>query len=284
MRVLSLGGGQQSTAVYLLAAAGEIPAIDHAIFADTGEEPSWVRETIDELARFPGGAPIVIRSVLDNDGKPVRLGDNLIAGNDGRFASIPAFMKHLDQFVRGGKNAAGMGRRQCTREFKVSVVDRYIRRELLGLAYKTVYRGPRVTQVFGLDFSEGSRIFKVKGRLAQTTFSDGDFPLWDMQWKRSDCIAYTKEVLGHEVGPSACTFCPLVNNAFRRMLRDKDPNGHARACMIDTGLRHSKSRASQGLNAEIYVHRQMIPLGRVDLDEPDGLPFFAQDCEGFCGH
>ena len=34
MRVLSLGGGQQSSAIYLLAATGEIPPIDYAIFAE----------------------------------------------------------------------------------------------------------------------------------------------------------------------------------------------------------------------------------------------------------
>lgn len=42
LRVLSLGAGVQSTAVYLMALHGEIPPLDHAIFADVGEEPEAV--------------------------------------------------------------------------------------------------------------------------------------------------------------------------------------------------------------------------------------------------
>jgi hypothetical protein len=284
MRVLNLGGGQQSVAIYLLSATGELPKIDHAIFADTGEEPSWVYETVKALGEFPGGAPIMVRCLRDDDGNQIRLGDNLIGGNNGRFASIPAFMKHLGQFVRGGRNAQGKGRRQCTREFKISVVETAIRREILGLKPGQAYRGERIIQVFGYDFDEGGRIIRNKAALAASPLSVGEYPLWDMQWRRSDCVAYVKEVWGREVLPSACTFCPLVSNSFRRLVRDRDPQGHNRACTIDIGLRHSKSRASQGLNAEIYVHRKMVPLTKVNLDELDGLFDFAQDCEGYCGN
>jgi hypothetical protein len=154
MRVLSLGAGQQSTAVYLLAANGEIPALDYAIFADTGEEPRWVYENLAALSAYrtpeeKPGAPILIRELLDREGRPVRLGDNLIAGNQGRFATIPAFIKHLFLFDRNG-HAQGRVKRQCTREFKIAVVEQTIRRELLGLTKGEAYRGLRITQVFRL--------------------------------------------------------------------------------------------------------------------------------------
>jgi hypothetical protein len=284
MRVLSLGGGQQSTAIYLLAAQGDIPAIDYAVFADTGEEPSWVYETVEELSRFPGGPPILKRARTDEANQPIRLGDNLITGQGGRFASIPAFLRHRNWFSRNGKNAKGKLPRQCTREFKTDVVDQCIRRELLGLDKGQAYKGPRVTQIIGFDFNEGMRIVKTKDRLAKTSFSVGEFPLWDMQWKRSDCIAYVKEILGHDIGSSACTFCPLVGNAFRRSVRERDPKGWNRACMIDTALRYSKTRAAQGLESDIYVSDRLVPLGKLNIDEPDGVIDFAQDCEGFCGH
>lgn len=284
MRILSLGGGQQSTAVYLLAATGEIPAIDYAIFADTGEEPKWVYETVTELAKFPGGAPILTRALKSSDGQIVSLSENLLTGNARRFATIPAFVKHLALFGRKGKNIQGMSKRQCTKEFKVSVVEQTIRHELLGLEHGQAYRGPRLTQVFGLDFSEGTRIFRVKGRLANTPLSVGDFPLWDLQWRRSDCITYLADVWGREVLPSACTFCPLVNNDFRRLVRDRDPEGHAKACAVDAALREPGAAAAKMLDGELYIHQKMVPLSEVNLDEPDGLLSFAQDCEGFCGH
>lgn len=290
MRVLSLGGGQQSTAVYLLAANGEIPALDYAIFADTGEEPSWVYETVAALGNYrtPAGipgAPILVRSLSDADGHVVRLGDQLVDGNNGRFASIPAFTKHLHIYEKG-KPAQGKGHRQCTREFKVAVIELAIRREILGLSPGERYRGDRVTQVFGLDYSEGERIFRVKGRLASSPLSVGDFPLWDLRWSRSDCVSYLAEVPGwcREVLPSACTFCPLVKDSFRRLVRDRDSAGWSRACAVDEGMR--RGRASVGLDGELYVHRSMVPLSGADIDR-DAVPtfgFMQGDCEGFCGH
>ncbi len=288
MRILNLGGGQQSTAVYLLASTGEIPPIDFAIFADTGEEPQWVYETVHALGLHGNGAPILIRAVTDPNGHPVALGDNLLTGQGGRFASIPAFIKHPNLFVTRGKHSGekviGKSRRQCTREFKTAIVEKTIREELLGLKPKEPYKGDRVTQVFGLDFSEGERIFRVKARLDTGRISVGDFPLWDLRWKRSDCIAYLAEVWGREVLPSACTFCPLVNNGFRRLVRDRDPAGHARACAVDAGLRQPGAAASKMLDGELYIHRKMIPLADVDLNEHDEILSFGEDCEGFCGH
>jgi hypothetical protein len=301
MRILSLGAGEQSTAVYFLAALGEIPPLDFAVFADTGEEPAWVYETVRALSawRHPetgrGGAPVLVRWLTDEDGEQVRLGDQLIDGNAGRFASIPAYIKHLLLYVTRGKHsgkpAQGKSKRQCTREFKVEMVERTIRREILGLAKGEAYRGPRITQVFGFDRTEGERIFRTKGRLAGTTYSEGDFPLWDLELTRADCREYLKNEVpgwGGDVLPSACTFCPLVNNAFRRLVRDRDPAGWARACAVDAGLRAPGAAASKMLDGELYVHRTMKPLSEVDIDKDEDEGMFpamtGKDCEGYCGH
>jgi len=292
MRVLSLGAGQQSTAVYLLAANGDIPPLDYAIFADTGEEPSWVYEQVEALQayRTPAGkpgAPILVRWLNGKTGERMTLGENLLTGNSGRFASIPAFTKNPNMWTRSGENEVGKTLRQCTSEFKINVVERTIRRELLGLKHGEAYRGERITQVFGFDFSEGERIFRTKGSLALTPLSVGDFPLWDLQWKRVDCEQYILEVWGREVLPSACTFCPLVNAAFRRLIRDRDPEGHKRACAVDAGLRMPGAAASKMLDGELYIHRSMKPLAEVDLDANDErglLPLMTGCLTGYCGH
>ena len=49
MKILSLGAGVQSTTVLLMSIRGELPRIDHAIFADTGWEPKAVYEHLDRL-------------------------------------------------------------------------------------------------------------------------------------------------------------------------------------------------------------------------------------------
>ena len=40
IEILNLGAGVQSSTVLLMSIHGELPHIDHAIFADTGWEPS----------------------------------------------------------------------------------------------------------------------------------------------------------------------------------------------------------------------------------------------------
>jgi len=267
-----------------------VTPLDYAIFSDTGEEPAWVYEQVEALSAYrtpegKPGAPILVRWPVDSTGKQVRLGDNLLTGNQRRFATIPAFIKHVAIWTRNGKNAQGKSKRQCTREFKVEVVERTIRREILDLKPGQAYRGPRITQLFGLDFSEGGRIVRTKARLAEGVISVGEFPLWDLQWKRKDCTEYITEVWGREVLPSACTFCPLVKNDFRRLLRDRDPVGHERACAVDRGLRQPGAAAAKMLDGELYIHRSMVPLEEVNLDvEPSGLTHaMFGDCEGLCG-
>jgi len=49
MRVLSLGGGVQSTTLLLMAITEQIEPLDAAIFADTGWEPAAVYEHMDWL-------------------------------------------------------------------------------------------------------------------------------------------------------------------------------------------------------------------------------------------
>ncbi len=111
-RVLNLGAGVQSTTLYLMYLAGEItPAIDCAIFADTGEEPQGVYDHLNWLKGL-GGPPILVRSVG-------RLGEDLMRGRNStgqRFASIPAFTAAVEG------QQLGIVRRQCTKEYKVEVI------------------------------------------------------------------------------------------------------------------------------------------------------------------
>src|SRR5687767_9255899 len=100
-------------------------ALDYAVFADTQEEPEAVYAHLEWL-RSLGGPLILINSA----GK---LGDDLIHGKNStgqRFASIPAFTSAVPG------QAGGMLRRQCTAEYKIQVVERVIRRQVVGLEYR----------------------------------------------------------------------------------------------------------------------------------------------------
>ena len=115
IRALSLGAGVQSTTLALMAAYGEIPAPDCAIFADTGWEPKAVYDHLDRLeARLPFP---VYRVSAGN------IRDSILARRNttgGRFASVPWFT-----LSPSGKK--GMGRRQCTSEFKLKPIRQKLR-------------------------------------------------------------------------------------------------------------------------------------------------------------
>jgi hypothetical protein len=280
-RVLNLGAGVQSTTLYLMYLSGELtPGVVCAIFADTGEEPQAVYEHLRWLGGL-GGPPILIRSVG-------RLGDDLLRGRNStgqRFASIPAFTA-----AEEGRQL-GIVRRQCTKEYKVEVVERCIRRELLGLRPRQrVPAGTRVIQVYGISVDEAGRSVRIRERLRSRPWITPVFPLIERFMTRADCLAWLRRFgVPHGVQKSSCVFCPFKNNAEWRRLRDTDPSGWERACEIDRALRVEGNVVNRRLNQKLYVHRSCVPLERADLGgAPDerqyhlGLNWTAE-CAGMCG-
>ncbi len=179
----NLGAGVQSTALYLMFLDGEFDEkLDYAVFADTQEEPEPVYAHLEWL-RSLGGPPIL----TDTAGK---LGDDLIHGQNStgqRFASIPAFTS-----AEPGK-PGGMLRRQCTAEYKINVVERVIRRQVVGLEYRPrMPRGVKVVQYFGLSFDEPRRVSKVRNRFVGHPWSEARFPLFDLEMSRGECVEYRK--------------------------------------------------------------------------------------------
>ena len=275
-RILNLGAGVQSTALYLMSLDGEFDErIDLAVFADTQEEPESVYGHLEWL-RSLGGPPIL----TDTAGK---LGDDLIHGKNStgqRFTSIPAFTS-----AEPGK-AGGMLRRQCTAEYKINVVERVIRRQVVGLEHRQrMPKGVRVVQYFGLSFDEPRRVSKVRNRFVGHPWAEARFPLFDLEMSRVDCVSYLKgRSIPHEVPRSACVFCPFKSNVEWRHLRDSDPAGWARAVEVDEALRRPGTVANRSLEQSIYLHRSCLPLVDVDLGGRDVTGGVAQsECKGMCG-
>ncbi len=273
--ILNLGAGVQSTALYLLDLDGDLLEetgikFTHAVFADTQDEPDAVYEHLSWL-EAQGGVPILKATAG-------RIGDDLLYGIKGkkRFASIPAFTKHPDS----GK---GQTRRQCTREYKVDVVERTIRREILKVApRKHIPKDAVFTQYMGFSFDEPGRAARAKGRFQQIGRMVG-FPLFDMEWKRFDCIQYLDGRVPHEVPRSACVFCPYKSDREWLRLKETDARGWARAVEIDEGIRKEGAIVNRGLDAKLYLHRSLKPLAEADLGQNQGKFDFMAECEGGCG-
>lgn len=276
LRVLNLGAGVQSTTLYLMMIDGVIPRADVAIFADTGEEPSTVYAHLDYLKTLPG-PPIHIVS----HGK---LGDNLIegvSGNRQRFVTIPAYIKIDDQ--------TGIGKRQCTNEYKIVPIEREIRRQLGVQHGCRIAPHMNVVQVFGLSYDEPKRVARVRDRFIARKQWSCEFPLFDEFMTRSDCISWLKSRIPNYVVPrSACVFCPYHSDEEWRNIKDNDTDGWNRAIEIDRAIRDKTSICTNGLRGEQFLHRQCVPLDQIEFKNPPKhkqprLHFSEMDCEGMCG-
>lgn len=281
-RVLSLGAGVQSTAVYLLALRGEIPPIDAAVFADTGEEPKSVYRHLEFLKTL-GGQPIhVVRQ------SETSLGDNLIHGRNSTgqsFVSIPAFTS-----AKEGEPGP-ITKRQCTDEYKLTPIERWVRRDLLGMQPKQrVPKDVHVTQLIGISLDEVARAYRVIANNSHAWLGV-EFPLLHRGWSRADCLAWMKDQ-GYPTPPrSACVFCPYKSDLEWQKLKTEDPEGWARAVEIDHGIRQHGACAAKDLTDKLYLHRSCVPIDKIDFAAsiasrtPDYEQLgFWHECKGMCGN
>ena len=172
--VLNLGAGVQSTTLYLMSAQRRIQKFDHAIFADTQEEPEAVYRHLAWMESI--GEPPILRCSAGS------LGDDLINGTRApgaaraRFAAIPAFT------TSDGGATHGRTQRQCSKEYKTQVIGRAIRRQVYGLAPgRSLPRGEKCIQYFGISLDEASRASRIYERFHVTNESKYEprFPLID---------------------------------------------------------------------------------------------------------
>jgi len=114
--VLSLGAGVQSSAMLVAYLNSELkPMPDFAVFADTQVEPDEVYQWLAKLKELSAGRIEIIQATRGN-----LCEDHLEMK---RSASIPFFIKNPD-------DSQGMAWRQCTSEYKISVIKKAVRDKL----------------------------------------------------------------------------------------------------------------------------------------------------------
>ncbi len=120
IHIISLGAGVQST-MALMAANGEItPMPKCAIFADTQDEPKSVYVWLDWLEKeLPSQVHRVTAGSLSESATDVRLSKK--SGNTYTKTGLPVF-------TTNGNGRKGIGMRQCTRNFKIEPLQRYMKK------------------------------------------------------------------------------------------------------------------------------------------------------------
>lgn len=250
LRLLSLGAGVQSTTLALLAIEGTLPKPDGAIFADTGWEPAAVYEHLDLLAAELDRAGIPLHRVSQGNLRS----DSLDPTH--RYASVPYFVRNPD-----GTN--GMGRRQCTSEYKLAPINRKVR-ELLGAVpsdFRRVPKGRVAEQWIGFSTDEIHRVSDRTPVLYQCV----RYPLLELGMDRKACQRFLRYRGWGSVGKSACIGCPFHGNAQWRDLRDNRPDEWADAVEFDAAIRDGGGhKLTDG--GEAFLHRSRIPLSIAPID------------------
>ena len=261
LRILSLGAGVQSSTMALMADAGEFGVKpDAAVFADTGWEPEPVIKHLEYL-----------RSVLSYPVHIVKKGNiqddilTALAPGGNQFASAPFYTLNEQ-----GKK--GMGRRQCTREYKITPIAKKIR-ELCGLKPRQRFPKTEYIEVWvGISTDEVMRM-----KPSRFWWQKNVWPLIDKKMSREECLKWY-EGKGFKVPvKSACIGCPFHDDNFWIDMRDNRPKEFASAVEFDKKMRMHNPKVKN------FVHRQCVPLDEVKFKNDDGPDLFNQECEGLCG-
>lgn len=286
--ILSFGAGVQSTTLLFMSCEGLLPKLDHVIFADTQWEPSAVYRHLEWCTEYAARHGITIdvrtagnlREDLIDFWGPLRKSKS---GN--RRASIPAFVKNPD-------GSQGIVRRQCTSEYKINVIERYVREKCLGL--RRGQRWPKshaVTQWIGISCDEVQRM-KRSTRPAvhywhplieadACAIHDGR-SMFSSGMDRADCLAWIASRNLPTPPRSACIGCPFHSNAEWAALT---PEELADACEVDALIRQrQRGRDKSDLVGDPYLHRSLIPLVEIDFGTASENPLTWNDeCSGICG-
>lgn len=269
IRVLSLGMGLQSVTLALMSAVGELPTLDAAIFADTGDEKRATYAYLDHLR------PLLPFPVIVARRPGPTLGDYQLATvgmeKPGR-SLIPYHTRDLS-------GTESMLPKQCNSDWKKRVVHREIARlvrERSGV--DRLPAAPVVEEWLGMTRDELTRISTSEKRYIHHRYPLVEEP---RRFVRGQC---TKWLLDHgfRVPPrSACKFCPFQSNEEWRDMRDNHPRDFAEAIEFDEATRVPHL----GFEGEAFIHRRRVPLSQADLSTPEDFgQTSAFGCgEGICG-
>lgn len=264
LRILSLGAGVQSSTLALMVAKGELPPVDHAIFADTQWEP---RAVYDYLAWLTPLLPFPVHVVSIGSIRDAIVSRRNTSG--GRYAAIPWFTVNPD-------GTHGMGRRQCTSEYKLKPIMHKVR-ELLAKGRRDRIAAGAVEQWIGISTDEATRMKDAKQR-----YMINRWPLIEKNMSRADCLGWLQDHKFPLPPKSACIGCPFHSQAAWQRMQIEAPEDFADACAMDAQLRQGDARGMRGVE---YMHSARVPLAEAVKKKyrMQQVNLFEMECEGMCG-
>lgn len=179
--------------------------------------------TLKEWQPIQSDIDILEAAILDYEGKPGPEIDTSQflwldeeATEDTRQREATKLRGILGQ-LRNGKpiRQQGMIKRQCTQEYKIQPIERFIKTDILGLDAKGRWpRECKVRQWFGISHDESQRC-----RASRSLWKVHWYPLVDRRITRMDCYGWFAK-LGLPLPPrSACKGCPFHSDVEWREMK-----------------------------------------------------------------
>jgi len=268
MRVISYGGGVQSTALCVLATQGKIGQIDAALFSNVGDDSehpatiTYVREVMIPWCA-ERGLPVHELKRLNRQGQVVTLWTHLMRP-ESRSLPIPVRMP----------DTGAPGTRNCTAEFKIKVIEKWLKSH-------GVSKTSPAAVCIGFSTDEAHR---ASNRRA-TPYELPEHPLLDLRLSRTDCKNIISRA-GLPVPPkSACFFCPFHRPKMWSKMRRDEPQLFQKSVDLEHTLLERRKKLGRD---PVYLTRFGKPLAEAIPEMQSDLPGLLDDpdtdsCDdGYC--
>lgn len=263
MRIISYGGGVQSTALVVLAATGRIEA-DRALFSNVGDDSehpasiAYVRDVATPWAT-ERGFPIEELHRVRRDGTPETLWGRLMKEGS-RSLPIPVRMS----------DTGAPGTRSCTADFKIRVIAKRLKE--LGAT-----EADPADVLIGFSTDEFHRASNRRAYPHERPC----YPLLDLGLSRADCMKVIADAGLPVPRKSSCFFCPFHDRRAWSEMRRDEPGLFARSVELERVLNERRDMLGKD---RVYLTRYGKPL---DLAVSEAQPTLFDDgpesCdEGYC--
>lgn len=262
LRIISLGWGVQSWALAAMSALGELPRVDFAIHADTTFERAETYEFARTWTTWLEKRGVVVVVVVGKRNHEVadRWG--------GVF--IPGYTTYEDG------EPSGMLRRQCTNDWKIAPIRRWVSAEL---KRRGLQKSPGVVeQWLGITLDEVQR-----AKPSSVKYIENRFPFLEMFDRPMSRAAVIRWLHEHDLPvpvKSSCAFCPYHDRATWREIKHSGNGDWSRALEIDAAIRHKRE------GYLCYLTPERKPLVECDFrnEEDHGQLSLWEDaeCDGMC--
>lgn len=274
-QILSLGGGVQSAALWLMNMMELIePRAEFAVFADTMWERTGTYQYLDYLdeqaKKF--GFPPIMRVSAGN------IREDMLRDGDKHY-------DHMPLYTESGSKRGGQLNRQCTNFYKIAIIKREVRK-IFGMKKRVQWIGFSMDEISRRNDSNFPQYIQPR------------YPLLEMRLDRDAVKKWFKDNGHPEPVKSSCIGCPFRKDSEWLEMKEKSPDEFADGCDFDRNIRHKHiNRPKREIiqlplfpesyeepSYDLFVHRNIKPLEEVVFDKSRDPKHeqIQEDCLGGC--